>query len=91
MKSSMPSKRLCSRYFLEDNAPKCRGKYRKVREVYKIVGQRIHNLLLHKCDKCGHTTLPWESVLRVDKATAKHRAKINERKTKCLKRKRQKN
>jgi uncharacterized OB-fold protein len=80
MKSSIPSKRLCSRYFLEDNAPKCKGKYRKVREVYKIVGQRIPNLLLHKCDKCGHTVLPWESVLRVDKATAKHRAKTKERK-----------
>jgi len=81
----------CARYFLEDNAPKCKGKYRKVREVYKVAGERIPNLLLHKCDKCGHTTLPWESVLRVDKATAKHRAKIKERKTKCLKRQRQKN
>ena len=67
---------MCARYFLEDNVPKCKGRYRNVREVYKIVGQRIPNLLLHKCDKCGHTTLPWESVLRVDKATANHRAKI---------------
>ena len=63
----------CARYFLEDNAPKCKGRYRKVREDYKIAGKRIPNLLLHKCDKCGHTTLPWESVLRVDKATTKER------------------
>jgi len=63
----------CARYFLEDNAPKCKGRYQKVREVYKIAGKRIPNLLLHKCDKCGHTTLPWESVLRVDKATTKER------------------
>jgi uncharacterized OB-fold protein len=70
----------CARYFLEDNAPKCKGKYRKVREVYKVAGERIPNLLLHKCDKCGHTTLPWSSVLIVDKATAKHRRKLKRRK-----------
>lgn len=64
---------MCARYFLEDKVRPCKGKYRKVREVYKIAGKRIPNLLLHKCDKCGHTTLPWESVLRVDKATTKER------------------
>jgi len=79
MKSSIPSARLCARYFLEGNAPKCKGKYQKVKQSYLIAGKRIPNLLLYICDKCGHTTLPWASALRVDKATAKHRAKINER------------
>jgi hypothetical protein len=64
---------MCVRSFLEDNVRPCKGRYRKVREVYKIAGKRIPNLLLHKCDKCGHTTLPWESVLRVDKSTTKER------------------
>jgi uncharacterized OB-fold protein len=64
---------MCVRSFLEDNVRPCKGRYQKVREVYKIAGKRIPNLLLHKCDKCGHTTLPWESVLRVDKATTKER------------------
>ena len=67
---------MCARHFLEDNVRPCKGKYQNVRRVYKIAGKRIPNLLLCKCDKCGHTTLPWESVLRVDKATAKHRTKI---------------
>jgi uncharacterized OB-fold protein len=64
---------MCVRSFLEDNVRPCKGRYRKVREIYKIAGKQIPNLLLHKCDKCGHTTLPWESVLRVDKATTKER------------------
>lgn len=76
---------MCARYFLEHNVRPCKGAYRNVREVYKIAGKRIPNLLLNKCDKCGHTLLPWESIMRVDKATTK------ERKTKCLNRKRQKN
>ena len=77
--SSPKSLNRCVRYFLEDNVRPCKGTYQTVREVYKIAGKRIPNLLLRKCDKCGHTTLPWASVLRVDKATAKSR-KTKERK-----------
>ena len=60
----------CVRHALEGGVP-CRGQYRNVKELYKIGSKRIPNLLLHKCDKCGHTTLPWSSVLKVDKVLTK--------------------
>jgi hypothetical protein len=64
---------MCARAFLEGRVRPCKGKYQKVKQSYLIAGKRIPNLLLHICDKCGHTTLPWASVLRVDKATTKKR------------------
>lgn len=47
----------------------CRkGKYVDVVEDYHIAGTTIKNLDLHRCCMCGHTTLPWASVEKVDEA-----------------------
>jgi uncharacterized CHY-type Zn-finger protein len=47
----------------------CRiGDYVDIVEDYHIGGTTIKDLDLHRCYKCGHTTLPWTSVERVDKA-----------------------
>lgn len=46
-----------------------KGKYVDVVEDYHIAGITIKDLDLHRCHRCGHTTLPWTSVERVDKET----------------------
>ena len=43
------------------------GKYVDVVEDYHIGGTTIKDLDLHRCYRCGHTTLPWQSVEKVDK------------------------
>jgi hypothetical protein len=46
----------------------CRiGDYVDIVEDYHIGGTTIKDLDLHRCYRCGHTTLPWTSVERVDK------------------------
>ena len=51
-----------------DLCVECRkGKYVDVVEDYHIGGTTIKELDLHRCYRCGHTTLPWASVERVDK------------------------
>ncbi len=45
------------------------GKYVDVVEDYHIAGITIKDLNLHRCYRCGHITLPWTSVERVDKET----------------------
>ncbi len=44
-----------------------KGKYVDVIEDYHIGGTTIKDLDLHRCYRCGHTTLPWQSVEKVDK------------------------
>lgn len=44
-----------------------RGTYEDIVEDYHIGGTTIKGLDLHRCPKCGHTTLPWQSVEKVDK------------------------
>ena len=44
-----------------------RGTYEDIVEDYHIGGTTIKDLDLHRCYRCGHTTLPWQSVERVDK------------------------
>jgi len=52
-------------------AEKCvecwKGKYVAIVEDYHIGGKTIKDLDLHRCYKCGHTVLPWQSSDRVDK------------------------
>ena len=46
----------------------CRiGDYVDIVEDYHIGGTTIKDLDLHRCSTCGHTTLPWNSVQKVDK------------------------
>lgn len=44
-----------------------KGTYKNIVEDYHIGGAIIKDLKLQRCPKCGHTTLPWPSVERVDK------------------------
>jgi DNA-directed RNA polymerase subunit RPC12/RpoP len=44
-----------------------KGTYEDIVEDYHIGGETIKDLDLNRCPKCGHTTLPWTSVERVDK------------------------
>ena len=46
-----------------------KGTYEDIVEDYHIGGIIIKHLNLHRCYRCGHTTLPWASVERVDKET----------------------
>jgi len=56
----LPPKVLCS---------ECRkGIYVDVVDDYLISGVIIRNLDMNRCPNCRHTTLPWASVERVDKA-----------------------
>lgn len=66
-KNPMTSPGSCARHAFHGGS-RCRGAYRNVRELYRIGPKRIPNLLLRKCNKCGHTILPWSSVIKVDKA-----------------------
>jgi hypothetical protein len=53
---------------------KCwKGTYEDIVEDYHIGGTTIKDLDLHRCSKCGHTTLPWQSVERVDEVLEKHK------------------
>ena len=45
----------------------CDGQYVDCVEDYKLGEEIIPNLLLRKCNKCGHDILPWQSVEVVDK------------------------
>jgi DNA-directed RNA polymerase subunit RPC12/RpoP len=49
-----------------------KGTYEAIVEDYHIAGETIKDLDLHRCPKCGHTTLPWQSVERVDEILVKH-------------------
>ena len=44
-----------------------KGTYEDIVEDYHIGGETIKDLDLNRCPKCGHTTLPWTSVEKVDK------------------------
>ena len=56
----LPPKVLCA---------ECRkGIYVDVVDDYTIAGVMIRNLDMNRCPSCRHTTLPWASVERVDKA-----------------------
>lgn len=49
-----------------------KGTYEDIVEDYHIGWETIKDLELHRCPKCGHTTLPWQSVERVDEILVKH-------------------
>ena len=51
-----------------------KGTYIDIVEDYHIAGIIIKDLNLHRCYRCGHTTLPWTSVEIVDKETQSQKA-----------------
>jgi len=44
------------------------GTYVDTKKDYHVGAKVIENLDVRKCDKCGHTILPWESVIKFDAA-----------------------